>query len=314
MEKGSGGAGPAGTAAELAVGFGLAQQMMQQGFTGGAAAPAVAPELLGPADAARALGVSEADVMAVLESGELKGKKIGSSWRITRAALNAYLVGVASGRRSLRARETRRARRAARRRSGIRPSRSWSARSAAPSRRTRSIATIGKVAERELVGGLRAIAGSRARWPPINAAACSARAARRSWSTTRRASGRTASSADRRRCVAYEDIKSPIRPEGVLPFTDRSQPRARRHPPLVAQQVARAGPAREGGARRHRQEPLHSVLDVRCARALPVGCRGRPLLLRQRRGPRQQGQPRRPPGAARAMGARIRRGRSHLRR
>jgi excisionase family DNA binding protein len=91
LEHGSGGAGPAGTAAELAVGFGLAQQMMQQGFTGGAAAPAVAPELLGPADAARALGVSEADVLAVLESGELKGKKIGSSWRITRAALNAYL-------------------------------------------------------------------------------------------------------------------------------------------------------------------------------------------------------------------------------
>src|SRR6187431_3701141 len=35
LEHGSGGAGPAGTAAELAVGFGLAQQMMQQGFTGG---------------------------------------------------------------------------------------------------------------------------------------------------------------------------------------------------------------------------------------------------------------------------------------
>ncbi|HWI16419.1 MAG TPA: helix-turn-helix domain-containing protein, partial [Vicinamibacterales bacterium] len=66
-------------------------QMMQQGFAGGAAAPTVAPELLGPADAARVLGVSEADVMAVLESGELKGKKIGSTWRITRAALNAYL-------------------------------------------------------------------------------------------------------------------------------------------------------------------------------------------------------------------------------
>ena len=92
LEQGSGGGGPAGTAAELAVGFGLAQQMMQQGFSGGAAAPAVAPDLLGPADAARALGVSEADVMAVLESGELKGKKIGASWRITRAALNAYLA------------------------------------------------------------------------------------------------------------------------------------------------------------------------------------------------------------------------------
>jgi excisionase family DNA binding protein len=91
METGGTGAGAAGTAAELAVGFGLAQQMMQQGFGGGAAAPSVAPELLGPAEAARLLGVSEADVMAVLESGELKGKKIGSSWRITRAALNAYL-------------------------------------------------------------------------------------------------------------------------------------------------------------------------------------------------------------------------------
>ena len=92
FEKG-GGAGAAGTAAELAVGFGLAQQMMQQGFAGGAAAPTVAaaPELLGPADAAKVLGVSEADVMAVLESGELKGKKIGASWRIPRAALNSYL-------------------------------------------------------------------------------------------------------------------------------------------------------------------------------------------------------------------------------
>ena len=35
----------------------------------------------------------EADVMAVLESGELKGKKIGSTWRIPRAAINAYLAG-----------------------------------------------------------------------------------------------------------------------------------------------------------------------------------------------------------------------------
>jgi len=93
MEKGGGaGGGTAGTAAELAVGFGLAQQMMNQGFAGGTAAPSVTPELLGPADAARVLGVTEADVMAVLESGELKGKKIGATWRITRAALNAYLA------------------------------------------------------------------------------------------------------------------------------------------------------------------------------------------------------------------------------
>jgi hypothetical protein len=35
--------------------------------------------------------VSEADVMSVLESGELKGKKIGTTWRVTRAALTAYM-------------------------------------------------------------------------------------------------------------------------------------------------------------------------------------------------------------------------------
>jgi len=38
------------------------------------------------------LGVSEEDVMAVITSGELKAKKIGSSYRVTRAALDAYLA------------------------------------------------------------------------------------------------------------------------------------------------------------------------------------------------------------------------------
>jgi excisionase family DNA binding protein len=99
MAKGfeTGGGGAAGTAAELAVGFGLAQQMMQQGFAGGQATPTVAPagaampELMSPAEAANALGVAEADVLTVLESGELKGKKIGSAWRISRAALASYM-------------------------------------------------------------------------------------------------------------------------------------------------------------------------------------------------------------------------------
>ncbi len=102
MEAG-GGAG--GTAAELAVGFGIAQQMMQQGAfgpqavtapgaSGAGAAPAAAPApaLLTPADVAKALNVPEADVMAILDSGELKAKKIGSSYRITKAALDAYLA------------------------------------------------------------------------------------------------------------------------------------------------------------------------------------------------------------------------------
>ena len=100
----TGGAGAAGTAAELAIGFGMAQQMMQQGLmkpqadgaikTGAEAAAAAAPgvELLGPADVAKLLGVPEADVMAIITSGELKAKKIGASYRVTRAALDAYLA------------------------------------------------------------------------------------------------------------------------------------------------------------------------------------------------------------------------------
>jgi excisionase family DNA binding protein len=106
LESGAGGAGATGTAAELAVGFGLAQQMMRDGFMSGHAAPTVVvppvpvagaaaaaglPELLSPAEAAQALGVSEADVMTVLESGDLKGKKIGASWRISRAAITTYM-------------------------------------------------------------------------------------------------------------------------------------------------------------------------------------------------------------------------------
>lgn len=128
MAKGMGqpgGGGAAGSAAELAVGFAVAQQMMQQpgGMLGGAppvVAPPVAatgmppvvappvvggggpvasgagvagvPALLTPADVATALGVTEADVVATLESGDLKGKRIGSAWRITRAALDDFLA------------------------------------------------------------------------------------------------------------------------------------------------------------------------------------------------------------------------------
>ena len=90
-------------AAQFAVGMSMAQQMMQQ--TGGiqaqstpaAAPPASAPVtasppgLLSPADAAKVLGVGESDVLAALGDGSLKGKKIGTAWRITRNALDEFL-------------------------------------------------------------------------------------------------------------------------------------------------------------------------------------------------------------------------------
>jgi len=99
-----GGGGAAGTAAELAMGFGMAQQMMQQGIMnpnapstqpvagGTSPTPPTPPTLLTPADVAAVLGVPESDVMAILDSGELKAKKIGHSYRVTRAALDAYLA------------------------------------------------------------------------------------------------------------------------------------------------------------------------------------------------------------------------------
>ena len=95
MEKGG---GSGGAATELAVGLSIAQQIMkQQGMPAGAAATAatsavVLPDLLAPADVAKALGVPETDVMSIIESGELAAKKIGTSYRIKKSALDEYLA------------------------------------------------------------------------------------------------------------------------------------------------------------------------------------------------------------------------------
>jgi len=104
-QPGAGG-GIGGAGAELAMGMAMAQQMMNQ--TGGLmaqstpgisapaqqAAPAAgAPDLMTPAQVAQMLGVAESDVMASLDSGDLKGRKIGTQWRVTRAAVDAFLKG-----------------------------------------------------------------------------------------------------------------------------------------------------------------------------------------------------------------------------
>jgi excisionase family DNA binding protein len=95
--------GLAGAGAGLGAGLALGQQMlaaMNQPQTTPTAALAggvppvissAAIELLGSADVARVLGVSEADVIATLEKGELKGKKIGSTWRVTKTGLDEFL-------------------------------------------------------------------------------------------------------------------------------------------------------------------------------------------------------------------------------
>ena len=100
LEKGDG--GPGGMAAQMAVGMAMAQQMMNQSggilgaqATPGIGAPAAAAsataELLTPAQVAQLLGVGESDVVASLEKGDLKGKQIGTQWRVTKAAVDQFL-------------------------------------------------------------------------------------------------------------------------------------------------------------------------------------------------------------------------------
>jgi membrane protease subunit (stomatin/prohibitin family) len=90
-----GGAGVAGVGAQMAVGMSMAQQLMTQpggiGSQLGSAPASGIPETMGPADAGKALGVSEADVITSLEAGDLKGKRIGTQWRITKTALADFL-------------------------------------------------------------------------------------------------------------------------------------------------------------------------------------------------------------------------------
>ena len=102
MGQGDGG-GAAAVPAQMAVGFGIAQEMMKgmQGATQPAApaqtqaasAAAGGLDVLTPEQAAQALGVSVEDVMASIESGDLKARKIGNATRIAKSALEAFLHG-----------------------------------------------------------------------------------------------------------------------------------------------------------------------------------------------------------------------------
>ena len=78
------GGSAAGTATELAMGLSMAQQIMQTNAEAG-------KDLLSPADAAKRIGIPESDVLAMIESGELAARKMGTSYRIKRSELEAYL-------------------------------------------------------------------------------------------------------------------------------------------------------------------------------------------------------------------------------
>ena len=103
MSKEGVGGGMAGTAAQLGAGLAMGQQMVAamnqpQGTVPVGGPPPLLgapgsgmPQMLSPGDVANTLGVSEGDVLASLADGSLKGKKIGSTWRISKAALEEFL-------------------------------------------------------------------------------------------------------------------------------------------------------------------------------------------------------------------------------
>lgn len=101
MGQGGEGAAAATVPATMAMGFGMAQEMMKgmqspqvpAGAPATAPAAAVTPDVLTPDQAAQLLSVAVEDVMASIESGDLKARKIGNAWRISKAALDEFLRG-----------------------------------------------------------------------------------------------------------------------------------------------------------------------------------------------------------------------------
>jgi excisionase family DNA binding protein len=95
----SGGAGlTAGIGAGMGIGNVLGQSL--QGMTGAGAAaaggggggtPPAMPAVMTPAEAATFLRVSEEDVIAAIQSGDLKAKKIGNAYRISKEAIEEFL-------------------------------------------------------------------------------------------------------------------------------------------------------------------------------------------------------------------------------
>ncbi len=95
--------GGAGLTAGIGAGMGLGNMISQslQNQVGRSAVPATpatgaapaSPDVMTPAEAAAVLRVSEEDVMAAITAGDLKARKIGNAFRISKDALDAFLKG-----------------------------------------------------------------------------------------------------------------------------------------------------------------------------------------------------------------------------
>jgi excisionase family DNA binding protein len=93
------GGGLAGAGAGLGAGIGMGTAMAQamgQAMSAPsdqqAPAAAAVPEVMTLSEAAAYIRVGEEDVLAIIEAGELKAKKIGTSYRISKKAIDEYLA------------------------------------------------------------------------------------------------------------------------------------------------------------------------------------------------------------------------------
>lgn len=65
----------------------------QLGQPGRAARVVTWPDVMTTAQAAAYLQVSEAEVVALLEEGGLRGRKVGGGWRVAKSVLDAWMLG-----------------------------------------------------------------------------------------------------------------------------------------------------------------------------------------------------------------------------
>jgi len=93
----SGGAGlTAGIGAGMGIGDALSSALRnrdQQDSAGVPAAAGAMPDVMTPAEAAQYLKVAAEDVVAAIEAGDLKARKIGSAYRISKESLQDFLKG-----------------------------------------------------------------------------------------------------------------------------------------------------------------------------------------------------------------------------
>jgi excisionase family DNA binding protein len=88
----------AGIGAGMGIGDALSSALnksgkRQEGASAGVSGQAAMPDVMTPSDAAGFLKVSEEDVIAAIEAGDLKARKIGKAYRISKDSLQDFLNG-----------------------------------------------------------------------------------------------------------------------------------------------------------------------------------------------------------------------------